>query len=280
MRHTPTPQFPVNLTLSPFLESDDSIQGVVVLIKNMSLIRELEERQRPAGHLNNLAAVAMGMAHEIRNPLGGIRGSAQLLRQEIKDSSHQEYLDVVVSEVDRIDRMVKRMMDLTRPLNLRMASTNIHKALEEILMLEKDTLTRKKGRFEQIYDPSLPPIEADEDQLKQVFLNLIKNAIEASRKGGKIQIVTRVSSGYAIKAASSPIPQQNIVVEIIDSGSGMDEPTQKKLFTPFYTTKTKGSGLGLAICLKIVEDHNGKIKITSEKGLGTTVQVFLPIRQK
>jgi len=280
MRHTPTSRFPVNLTLSPFLEADDSIQGVVILIKNMSLIRELEERQRPADHLNNLGAVAMGMAHEIRNPLGGIRGSAQLLRQEIKDSSHQEYLDVVVSEVDRIDRMVKRMMDLTRPLNLRMASTNIHKALEDILMLEKDTLTRKKGRFEQIYDPSLPPIEADEDQLKQVFLNLIKNAIEASRKGGKIQIVTRVSSGYAIKAASSPIPQQNIVVEIIDSGSGMDEPTQKKLFTPFYTTKTKGSGLGLAICLKIVEDHNGKIKITSEKGLGTTVQVFLPIRQK
>ena len=222
----------------------------------------------------------MGMAHEIRNPLGGIRGSAQLLRQEIKNKSHQEYLDVVVSEVDRIDRMVKRMMDLTRPLDLRMENTNIHKVLEEILMLEKDTLTRKNGRFEQIYDPSLPPIEADEDQLKQVFLNLIKNAIEASRKGGKIQIVTRVGSGYAVKAVSSPIPQQNIVVEIIDSGKGMDEPTQKKLFTPFYTTKTKGSGLGLAISLKIVEDHHGKIKITSEKGLGTTVQVFLPTRQK
>ena len=172
------------------------------------------------------------------------------------------------------------MMDLTRPLNLRMESTNIHKVLEEILMLEKDTLTRKNGRFEQIYDPSLPPIEADEDQLKQVFLNLIKNAIEASRKGGKIQIVTRVNSGYAVKAASSPIPQQNIVVEIIDSGEGMDEPTQKKLFTPFFTTKTKGSGLGLAISLKIVEDHHGNIKITSEKGLGTTVQVFLPTRQR
>ena len=207
------------------------------------------------------------------------RSSAQLLRQEIKNKSHQEYLDVVVSEVDRIDRMVKRMMDLTRPLNLKMENTNIHKVLEEILMLEKDTLTRKKGRFEQIYDPSLPPIEADEDQLKQVFLNLIKNAIEASRKEGKIQIVTRVGSGYAVKAVSSPIPQQNIVVEIIDSGEGMDESTQKKLFTPFYTTKTKGSGLGLAISLKIVEDHQGNIKITSEKGLGTTVQVFLPIRQ-
>jgi two-component system, NtrC family, nitrogen regulation sensor histidine kinase GlnL len=280
MRNTPSSRFPANLTLSPYLETDDTIQGVIVLIKNMSLIRELEERQRPTDHLNNMGEVAMGMAHEIRNPLGGIRGSAQLLRQEIKNKSHQEYLDIVVSEVDRIDRMVKRMMDLTRPLNLKLKSTNIHQVLEEILMLEKDSLTRKSGRFEQIYDPSLPPIEADEDQLKQVFLNLIKNAIEASRKGGRIQIVTRVSSGYAVKAASSPIPQQNIVVEIIDSGEGMDEATQKKLFTPFHTTKTKGSGLGLPISLKIIKDHFGKIKITSEKGLGTTVQVFLPTGQR
>jgi two-component system nitrogen regulation sensor histidine kinase GlnL len=280
MRNTVSSRFPVNLTLSPFLESDDSIQGVIILVKNMTLIRELEERQRPADHLKNLGTVTMGMAHEIRNPLGGIRGSAQLLRQEIKNKSHQEYLDVVVSEVDRIDRMVKRMMDLTRPLDLKMEKTNIHEVLEDILMLEKDTLTRKKGRFEQVYDPSLPLIDADEDQLKQVFLNLIKNAIEASRKGGKIQVVTRVGSGYSIKAASSPSPQQHIVVEIIDSGEGMDEDAQKMLFTPFHTTKKKGSGLGLPISLKIVKDHNGKIKITSEKGLGTTVQVFLPTRQR
>ena len=171
-------------------------------------------------------------------------------------------------------------MDLTRPLDLKMGNTNIHKVLEEILTLEKDSLTRKNGRFEQVYDPSLPPIEADEDQLKQVFLNLIKNAIEASRKSGKIQIVTRISSGYSVKAATSPVPQQNIVVEIIDSGEGMNEETQKMLFTPFHTTKKKGSGLGLPISLKIVKDHNGKIKITSEQGLGTTVQVFLPTRQR
>jgi nitrogen-specific signal transduction histidine kinase len=131
-----------------------------------------------------------------------------------------------------------------------------------------------------MYDPSLPTIEADEDQLMQVFINLIKNAIEASRKGGNIQIITRVSSGYAVKAAFSPVPQQNIVIEIIDSGEGMDEETQKKLFTPFHTTKKKGSGLGLPISLKIIKDHNGKIKVTSEKGLGTTVQVFLPTRKR
>ena len=260
-RKTASIHFPANLTLSPYLESDDSIQGVIILIKNMSLIRELEEQQRPADHLTNLGALAMGLAHEIRNPLGGIRGSAQLLRHDIEKNAHREYIDVVINEVDRINLLVKRMMDLAKPIDLKLQKTNIHKVLEEILMLEKETLARKNGRFQQIYDPSLPLIEADEDQLKQVFLNLIKNAIEASRKGASV-------------------PRQNIAVEIIDSGEGMDEETQKKLFTPFYTTKSKGSGLGLPISLKIVEDHHGKIKVTSEKGLGTTVQVFLPIRQR
>ena len=161
-----------------------------------------------------------------------------------------------------------------------MLQTNIHKVLEEILILEKETFRFKNIRFQQTYDPSLPLIDADEDQLKQVFLNLIKNAIEASRNGGILQIVTRVSSSFAIKTPIASVPRQNIAVEIMDSGEGMDEETQKKLFTPFHTTKSKGSGLGLAISLKVVEDHHGKIKITSEKGLGTTVQVFLPIRQR
>ena len=279
-RKTASGQFPVNLTISPYLESDDSIEGAIILVKNMSLIRELEEQQRPADHLNNLGTLAMGLAHEIRNPLGGIRGSAQLLRHDIKKKSHREYLDVVISEVDRIDQLVKRMMGLARPADIKLKETNIHKVLEEILILEKESFRLKNIQFQQAYDPSLPHIEADEDQLKQVFLNLIKNAIEASRNGGSLQIVTRVSSSFAIKTPVASVPRQNIAVEIMDSGEGMDEETQKKIFTPFHTTKSKGSGLGLAISLKVVEDHHGKIKITSEKGLGTTVQVFLPIRQR
>jgi two-component system, NtrC family, nitrogen regulation sensor histidine kinase GlnL len=279
-RKTTAIQFPVNLTLSPYLESDDNIQGVIILIKNMSLIRELEEQQRPADHLNNLGALAMGLAHEIRNPLGGIRGSAQLLHQDIRKTAHREYLEVVINEVDRINLLVKRMMDLARPVELKLKETNIHKVLEDIIILEKETCARKNCRFQQVYDPSLPLIEADEDQLKQVFLNVIKNAIEASKDGGILQIVTRVSSGFAVKTPIASVPGNNIAVEIIDSGEGMEKETQKKLFTPFHTTKSKGSGLGLPISLKIVEDHHGKIKITSEKGLGTTVQVFLPIRQR
>jgi two-component system nitrogen regulation sensor histidine kinase GlnL len=119
---------------------------------------------------------------------------------------------VVINEVDRINLLVKRMMDLARPIELKLKDTNIHKVLEDILMLEKESFARINGRFQQVYDPSLPLIEADEDQLKQVFLNIIKNAIEASPQGGTLQIVTRVSSGFAVKTPIASVPRKNIAV--------------------------------------------------------------------
>ncbi len=272
--------FPASLTISPYMDQEGSIEGALLLVKDMSLLKELQEFSRPLDNLSTLASLALGMAHEIRNPLGGIRASAQLLRQELENTEQQEYLDVVISEVDRINRMVERMMNFTKPRDLNISATNIHKVLNDILLLEKESLAKHKIRLEQVYDPSLPDIEADVDQLKQVFLNLIRNGVEATPGKGKIQLFTRVGSGYSIKTAPDSPPRQSIVVEIIDSGSGMDTATMKNLFTPFFTTKSKGSGLGLPISLQIVENHGGKIKITSEKGLGTTVQVFLPLQQK
>ncbi|UCD11446.1 MAG: PAS domain-containing protein [Nitrospinaceae bacterium] len=274
------PAFPAGLTISPLLGKRGDCQGAVVMVKDLSLLKELEEGSRQVSTLSTAETLALRMAHEIRNPLGGIRGAAQLLGQELTDFDQREYLDVVIAEVDRINRMVEQMMQLTRPAGATFKETNIHKVLTDIILLEKDDLARRKNRVEQVYDPSLPPIEADQDQLKQVFLNLIKNAAEASGKKGRIQILTRVNSGYGIKTRPQGRTRQGVVVEIIDSGTGMDAETLKNVFTPFFTTKKKGTGLGLALSLKIVENHSGKIKITSEKGLGTTVQVLLPIRQR
>ncbi|GJL77261.1 MAG: PAS domain-containing sensor histidine kinase [Nitrospinaceae bacterium] len=272
--------FPVNLTLSPFLDEKGQVQGVLLLVKDMSLLKELEQFSRNLDHLTNIESLALGMAHEIRNPLGGIRASAQLLRQELENPEQQEYLDVVISEVDRINRLIERMMDFTRPRELNKNEINIHKVLNDIILLERESVGQKRIRLEEVYDPSLPLIDADEDQLKQVFFNLIRNAVEASSEKGKIQLITRVSTGYAIKPSPDATPGQSIVVEIIDSGTGINETAMKNLFTPLFTTKNKGSGLGLPISLKIVENHGGKIKITTEEGLGTTVQVFLPVRQR
>jgi two-component system nitrogen regulation sensor histidine kinase GlnL len=276
---TATP-FPVSLTLSPFLDENGQIEGALLLVRDMSRLKELQEFTRASDNLSNLESLTLGMAHEIRNPLGGIRASAQLLRQELKNPEQQEYLDVVISEVDRINRLIERMMNFTRPRELNLQETNIHKVLKDITLLEQDAVAKKNIRLQLVYDPSLPDIQADEDQLKQVFFNLIRNAIEASANKGKIQLVTRVSTGYSIKTAAAQNPGQNIVVEIVDSGTGIKESDMNNLFTPLFTTKSKGSGLGLPISLKIVENHGGKIKITSEQGLGTTAQVFLPVHQK
>jgi two-component system, NtrC family, nitrogen regulation sensor histidine kinase GlnL len=272
--------FPVSVTLSPFLDEQGRIQAALLMVKDMSLLKELEQFARNHDHLTNIEFLALGMAHEIRNPLGGIRASAQLLQQELENPEQQKYLDVVISEVDRINRLIERMMNFTRPKELNVSEINIHKVLDDILLVERESVAQKNIRLEQVYDPSLPLIGADEDQLKQVFLNLIQNAIEASSSKGRIQLMTHVSTGYSIKTESSSASGQSIVVEIIDSGTGIDAATMKNLFTPLFTTKSKGSGLGLPISLKIVENHGGKIKITSEEGLGTTVQIFLPVRQR
>ena len=272
-------RFPTNLTFSPFIKSDHEVIAGIILIQDTSLLKELQENSQQTDHLSTLSVLSAGMAHEIRNPLSGIRGSAQLLLKDLGNPDQREYMEIVIEEVDRIDRLVKRMMDLTRPALKDFKPTNIHQVLEEILTLEQEALERKEGVFVQIYDPSLPTIKANKDELKQAFLNLIKNAVEASPKGGQVRISTLYNTDYAFRKKKDPLSPHNIIVKIIDSGPGMTNATMKKLFTPFFTTKKRGTGLGMTISLKIVENHNGKIKIASKENIGTVVQVFFPVNK-
>ncbi len=269
--------FPASVTVSPFMNDGGPPQGAVLHIRDMSLFKELEESSRRMDELSHLGALSLGMAHEIKNPLVAISGSAQLLRKRLPDQ-HHKFLDVVIKESDRINRMMERMLDFARPTRLELKLLNIHQILGEILLLEKKN--RASGiRFIQNYDPSLPQVEGDEDQLKQVFLNLVRNALEAMPAGGALEIITRIHSHYTVKTETNPNSRQAILVEIRDSGSGMGEDDLDNMFTPFHTTKSKGSGLGLPLSLKIVENHQGKMIVQSEKGKGTRVQVFLPVEQ-
>ena len=272
-------RFPVNLTFSPLIKDDLEVTAGVILIQDTSLLKELQENSQQTEHLSTLSTLTAGMAHEIRNPLSGIRGSAQLLLKDLKNNGQREYMEIVIEEVDRINRLVKKMMDLTRPALNDFKPTNIHQVLEEILVLEKGTLEMKEGAFVQVYDPSIPTIKANKDELKQVFLNLVKNAVEASPKGGQVRISTQYNTDYTFRKKKDTLSPHNIVVKITDSGLGMTNATMKKLFTPFFTTKKRGSGLGMAVSLKIVENHHGKIKVTSEENIGTVIQVFLPVNK-
>jgi two-component system nitrogen regulation sensor histidine kinase GlnL len=272
--------FPANLTFSPIIKDRDERSTGVILIKDNTFTKELLEDSQQVEYLATLSTLSAGMAHEIRNPLSGIRGSAQLLLKDLQSNDQREYIEIVIAEVDRINRLVTKMMDLSHPSSENFNQTNIHQVLEEILVLEGETLKRKKGKFIQVYDPSLPTIEANKDELKQVFLNLVKNAVEASAEGGQVTITTEFNNNYTLRKKNNALLTNNIVIKITDSGVGMNEIIKKNLFTPFFTTKKRGTGLGMTISLKIIESHNGKIKVTSEKNIGTVVQVFLPINRK
>ena len=269
--------FPVSVTVSPYMNNGVPAQGAVLHVRDMSLFKELEESSKRTDELSHLGALSLGMAHEIKNPLVAISGSAQLLRKRLPDQ-HHKFLDVVIKESDRINRMMERMLDFARPTQLELKLLNIHQILEEILLLEKKS-EHADIRFVQNYDPSLPQVEGDEDQLKQVFLNLVRNALEAMSAGGTLELITRIHSNYTVKSDKHPNSQQAILVEIRDSGSGIGAEELNNIFTPFHSTKSKGSGLGLPLSLKIVENHKGKIKVQSETGKGTRVQVFLPVEQ-
>jgi two-component system nitrogen regulation sensor histidine kinase GlnL len=270
--------FPVSVTVSPYTNNGVPSKGAVLHVRDMSLFKELEESSKRMDELSHLGALSLGMAHEIKNPLVAISGSAQLLRRRLPDQ-HHKFLDVVIKESDRINRMMERMLDFARPMQLEMKLLNIHQTLEEILLLEKKN-ANANIQFIQNYDPSLPKVEGDEDQLKQVFLNLIRNALEAMpEEGGTLELMTRIHSNYTVKTDKHPNSRQAILVEIRDSGSGIEAEDLNNIFTPFHTTKSKGSGLGLPLSLKIVENHKGKISVQSETGKGTRVQVFLPVEQ-
>ena len=277
LRRTGQSSFPVSVTVSPYMNNGVPTQGAVLHVRDMSLFKELEESSKRMDELSHLGALSLGMAHEIKNPLVAISGSAQLLRKRLPDQ-HHKFLDVVIKESDRINRMMERMLDFARPTQLELKLLNIHQILEEILLLEKKN-GRADIRFVLNYDPSLPQVEGDEDQLKQVFLNLIRNAQEAMPEGGTLELMTRIHSNYTVKTETRPNSRQAILVEIRDSGPGIGTEELNNIFTPFHTTKSKGSGLGLPLSLKIVENHKGKMNVQSETGKGTRVQVFLPVEQ-
>jgi two-component system nitrogen regulation sensor histidine kinase GlnL len=271
-------EIPIFLSVSPYYLTDGTSAGSLILCKDARFQKEVEDSVRQADHMSHLSELALGMAHEIRNPLGGIRGSAQLLRDELSDKEQKEYLDVVVKEVDRIDRMIRNMMGLAGSQKMDIQKVNIHKILEEIITLEKKLLAEKNGFFVQDYDPSLPAIEADEDKLKQVFLNVIQNAIDASPIGKTIKVLTRMYGDFSSRTAPIAGLKSGIIIEIIDDGHGISEENQKQIFTPFFSTKKKGFGLGMPISLKIIESHGGNIKINSDEKTGTAVQIILPYR--
>ncbi|HXG52096.1 MAG TPA: ATP-binding protein [candidate division Zixibacteria bacterium] len=267
----------VAATASPLQDNHGSFLGSILLLRDVTHRKELEEDLKRADRMAAMGMFAAGLAHEIRNPLGGIKGAAQLLRRAVeRDPALREYTEIMIREVDRVDKLIDQLLDLSRPAAVDLAPLNIHEVLEEVLLLEAQEAAERGIAVQKRFDPSLPPILGDRAQLTQVFLNLIKNAFQATQKNGTVTITTRVETDFHIRGRGAG-RSRFIWVDVEDRGVGIKEEDLPHIFSPFFTTKTSGTGLGLAICYRIVKEHGGLIRVESVEGKGSVFKVSLVV---
>ncbi|MBW2473305.1 MAG: PAS domain S-box protein [Deltaproteobacteria bacterium] len=270
---------PVNAYTAPIFAQGGNQNGAVMIIRDLSRIKELEGTLRRADRLSMLGTLAAGLAHEIKNPLGGIKGAAQLLSMELsKGSPLQDYTQIMIKEVERINFIIEELMDLGSPREPEVGDVDLARVFNDIVLLQREAARSRNIQFKLKLDPSIPPVQGDEGLLTRLFLNLIKNAGESISREGEVVIETRIASNYHM---TGPGRRSSPMVDIIisDTGCGIDQQEMDRIFTPYFTTKSKGSGLGLAISQKIIEDHNGLLKIESTPHQGTTVTISLPLRR-
>lgn len=254
-------------------------EGAVITLRDQTVSSELQHLAAQRDRLQAFGHIAAGIAHEVKNPLGGIRGAAELLGQWSSEERSRDAASLIVGEVDRIRALVDELMVFAREDQIALEKLNIHWVLDSVLdLLSVDPLA-KSVEIERLYDPSLPEFRGDPDRLKQVFLNLGRNALQAMEgPGSRLRVITKMHLGRrALDADGRPIPAIDIL--FADTGPGIDAATLAQIATPLFTTRAKGHGLGLAVARHWLMRHAGSLEIESEPGSGTTVTATLPLRR-
>ena len=265
----------VSAACAPILDANGTLRGAVLVLHDLTLQHAIGSAARHTERLAALDAVAAGLAHEIRNPLGGIKGAAQLLRASLSDPELVRCTDLITHEVERLVGLVDQLRDLGSPPPLCLESVNIHRILNDVVDLERQAPEWGTIAVVAEFDPSLPPVLGDRAQLHQVFLNLLKNSAEALKGRGTITMATRMDPGYRVRRPDGH--GKILAVTVTDNGPGVPETDRARLFAPFFSTKPRGSGLGLALCQRILAQHGGGILYEAPAGGGARFRITLPV---
>lgn len=255
----------VDTTIVPFLNDQGKPYQFLAIRNDITERKRTEETLHRQDKLAAVGQLAAGVAHEIRNPLTSIKGYAEFLQLDEKNPERLEFLDIILDEIERVNTIVEEFMVLAKPRAANLEEKNIVPIIKNVLNLLSFEARKKHVKLHFSSCEDIIQVECDEDRLKQVFLNLVKNGIEAMPNGGDLSILTTVRD-------------QKVEISIKDSGIGIPEEKIKKLGEPFYTTKENGNGLGLMVTFKIIESHNGSVYIESEVDKGTTFNIVLPAR--
>jgi two-component system, NtrC family, nitrogen regulation sensor histidine kinase GlnL len=270
------PRFPARSVTIEGAPAGDGANLIVLTLHERSMADKMDRQLTHLSAARSVTAMAAMLAHEVKNPLSGIRGAAQLLEQDADEAARQ-LTQLICDETDRIVALVDRMEAFSEHGAINREAVNIHEVLDRVRRIAQSGFARHVTIGEE-YDPSLPPVYGDRDLLLQVFLNLVKNAAEAApEQGGEIILTTAYRQGLRLAGPGSDRRSHlPLMVAVADNGSGIPEDLKAHLFDPFVTTKRHGTGLGLALVAKAIGDHGGVIEFDSQPRR-TVFRVFLPI---
>jgi len=259
-----------HLSFFPIEKGNKSVSDLSLLIENITERKHIREQLVEYEKLSALSQLAMGAAHEINNPLLGISSFLELLAEDTEDQTTRDEVRFVIENVNRISETIRGLLNFARPSPPQFTNLNINNLIEDTLSFLSHQPIFRKITISKVLPPALAPITADLNQIRQVLINILINAAQSMPQGGELKVET-----------SKVKFKELINIDISDTGIGIDQKNQKKIFNPFFTTKkSQGTGLGLSISLSLIKNHNGNLTVKSESGIGTTFSIILPIRQK
>ena len=282
LQHSKIPHFYIGYSIYPLRGAKDRGRYIFVF-SEISQTKRIQAEIIRMDRMASLGALSSGIAHEIRNPLAGIKAMAQTLEEEMeKDSIQVEYVERILRQVNRLDILLKSFFTYASPVRPDPSSFHIHKIIHEIIPLVNRKLSERKIKIVENYAPDLAHVFVDPNQIEQVFLNMFLNAIDAMKDGGTLSISAKNAFGLPLpvldrrKPAPGLLSDSYIEIKVKDNGEGVSAEACERIFTPFYTTKSNGTGLGLSIVYQIIKEHGGRIDVQSTPGQGTEFTILLP----
>ncbi len=274
----------IGFSVTPRFDIQNRLVGTIISFKDITQIKQMQVEVQRMDRLASMGVLASGIAHEIRNPLAGIKTIAQTLEEEIEPDDHRrEYISRIVRQVNRMDDLLKTIFSYAKPREPKRKYHRLHEIIQEVHALLENRMRKQSVEYVENVHPELPLLYVDFYQTQQVFINLFLNALDAMPHGGQLKLeahpqVTTINR-VDRRGRTFPIQKKSALyaeVFLSDTGIGIKPEAMPSIFNPFFTTKPQGAGLGLSICYRIITEHDGEIQVDSEENKGTTFKLLLP----